>query len=416
MHMRQLLEQSGSVRVLVASDGLFHLAFYMLVPYVAGHMAGLGYGAASVGLVLGLRALTQQGLSLVGGYGADRWGSRRVIVCGCLVRAASFVALAFAESIVAITLALLASGVAAALFRPALNAYLVRAIRGERADVFAASAVLNEAGSFLGPLLGMALLGFGFAGVCVVSALLFLAAGSLLGWLLPRDAREAGAPASEGEGLGAALANGRLWLFSLVLSSYFILFQQMYVLIPLEVVSRTGDDRLTGALFAIASTVVIVGQLPLTQLCRRYLTRAGSIAAGLVMMGAAFLVLLLPGLRSPSFMGPVGTVLLLTLGTMLAFPFVREVIPILARERALGAHHGLFETVGGLAAMAGNTLAGRLHDASGTGARDGSAWLFLAALGAASGVAVCGLGRKGLLGDPVRPELADRSPAPSTGA
>ncbi|MCA4715312.1 MFS transporter, partial [Mycobacteroides abscessus] len=45
-----------------------NVGFYMLMPYLAGYLAGpLGLAAWMVGLVLGVRNFSQQGMFLVGG-------------------------------------------------------------------------------------------------------------------------------------------------------------------------------------------------------------------------------------------------------------------------------------------------------------------------------------------------------------
>lgn len=394
--MRRLLRLRGPVRALVASDFAFHLGFYMLVPYVAGHLKSLGHQTATIGLVLGLRALGQQGLSLAGGLASDRFGARPVIVAGCLVRAFSFVLLGMAETLPAVTIALLASGLAAALFTPALNAYLAAEIKDDRAEIFAASTALNEVGSLSGPVLGMVLLGAGFGTVCAVSAAIFLLAGLALALQLPRRTivgdEKAAQPLT-----GLALRNRRLWLFSLVVAPYFILFQQMYLLIPIELGHRTGTDRWTGIFFSASSALVVVAQVPITAACRRIWSRGACVAAGLFLMGIAFLPFALP---LPALVGAALAVLLLTLGTMVAFPFVRELVPSIAGERALGAQHGIFYMVAGLAATGGNTLAGWLHEDTLAPARGPtSAWIFLALLGLGGSAAMLEMKRRRLLMD-----------------
>jgi Na+/melibiose symporter-like transporter len=273
--------------------------------------------------------------------------------------------------------------------------------------VFALSTVLNEAASFLGPLVGIVLLGGGFGRVCAVSGAIFLCAGLVLATLLPAAARGPEGPeaARPRRAFWGTLRNRRLWAFSLSVSAYFILFDQMYLLIPLEVARITGEDAGTGVLFAAASALVVVGQLPTT---RFFLARSGegrSVAIGLGVMAAACLVPLLPG---APFLTLTLCVLVLTFGTMVAFPFVRELIPRLAGERDLGASYGLFLTVGGVVATLGNTAAGSLYD----GGPRYLSWSFLAALGlaAASGVAL--LERRGALGQPLPANAVGEADAP----
>ncbi len=54
-------------RLLMVNQFAINLGFYMLMPYLADHLAhGLGLAAWTVGLVLGVRNLSQQGMFLIG--------------------------------------------------------------------------------------------------------------------------------------------------------------------------------------------------------------------------------------------------------------------------------------------------------------------------------------------------------------
>ncbi|CAM5398664.1 MFS transporter [Streptomyces tanashiensis] len=97
----------------------------MLMPYLAAHLAdGLGMAAWAVGLVLGAGNLSQQGMFLVGGALADRLGFKPLIVAGCALRTVGFGALAFAQSLPMLIAASLVTGLAGALFNPAVRACL----------------------------------------------------------------------------------------------------------------------------------------------------------------------------------------------------------------------------------------------------------------------------------------------------
>lgn len=84
-------------RLLLASQLIFNLGFYSVVPFLAVSMReDFGMGAMAVGTVLGARTFAQQGLFLAGGAVADRWGARPAMIAGCLARIAGYVLLAWA--------------------------------------------------------------------------------------------------------------------------------------------------------------------------------------------------------------------------------------------------------------------------------------------------------------------------------
>ncbi|MFC6801634.1 hypothetical protein ACFQDE_07795 [Deinococcus caeni] len=68
---------------LIASNFLMWGGFFAVIPLVTVHFSGsvagggLGWSAASVGAVLGLRQLTQQGLTVFGGRGRTAGGRNR---------------------------------------------------------------------------------------------------------------------------------------------------------------------------------------------------------------------------------------------------------------------------------------------------------------------------------------------------
>jgi MFS family permease len=147
-----------SVQLLLVNQLTINIGFYMLMPYLAGHLAhDLGMAAWTVGLVLGMRNLSQQGLFLIGGTLADRLGYKPVIIAGCLLRTAGFALLGLVDTLPALLVASAATGFAGALFNPAVRAYLARDAAGRRIEAFAVFNVFYQAGILAGPLIGLAL-------------------------------------------------------------------------------------------------------------------------------------------------------------------------------------------------------------------------------------------------------------------
>lgn len=157
--MRELLSFPMAIRLLLVNQLGVNAGFYLLIPYLAQYLGGtLGMSAAAVGLVLGARNLSQQGLFLLGGSAADRLGPRRVIIAGCAVRTLGFALFGLGEGVPVLVAASVLSGLAGALFNPAVRAYLAREAGDRKAEAFALFNVFATAGALVGPLLGSALL------------------------------------------------------------------------------------------------------------------------------------------------------------------------------------------------------------------------------------------------------------------
>ncbi|MCQ4197831.1 MFS transporter, partial [Streptomyces parvulus] len=112
---------SPLLRLLVLTQLAFNVGFFAVLPFLAEHLGtAVGMAGWLVGFVLGLRTFSQQGLFVVGGALADRYGIRPVVLTGCVLRIAGFVWLGFAARTWAVIGAVLLIGFAAALFSPAV--------------------------------------------------------------------------------------------------------------------------------------------------------------------------------------------------------------------------------------------------------------------------------------------------------
>lgn len=420
--MRQLIRQYRSfgpaVRLLMVQQFTINAAFYMLMPYLAAHLAhGLGMAAWAVGLVLGVRNLSQQGMFLVGGTLADRLGYKRVMMAGCLLRTAGFALLGVADNLTVLVAASAATGFAGALFNPAVRAYLARAAgEDRRVEAFACFNVFYQAGMFVGPLVGLALLAWDFRAVCTAAALMFAALTVLQARLLPEQPRCTEADRASAGGVRdvladwhGVLANRPFLLFSAAMTGSYVLSFQVYLALPLAA-ARTAPghgDTLTTALFAVSALVAAASQVKLTAWARARWSPSRAIVYGLAVLAVAFL----PPLTGNHVLGPdattghwleavlplFATVALIALATAVVYPFEMDTIVSLANDRLVATHYGLYNTITGIGITAGNLATGFLWDQALHANHPRLPWLALAATGAACAVFVAALARAGRL-------------------
>ncbi|MDT0346265.1 MFS transporter [Streptomyces litchfieldiae] len=394
------------IRLLLVNQLGVNTGFYLLIPYLAWQLGeGLGMSAAVVGIVLGARNLSQQGLFLLGGSAADRLGPRRVIIAGCALRTLGFGLFALGDGLPVLLAASVLSGLAGALFNPAVRAYLAQEAGDRKAEAFALFNVFATAGTLLGPLLGSALLLVGFTACALVAAGIFAVLTVAQALVLPDRPVP---PATRGL-LGdwrEVLRDRRFLAFSLATSGMFTLESQVYLLLPEAARAATGREIAVGAVFLTGTVAGLALQIPLTRAIARRGARGPWIAAGLALMGVAFLLPLAPGLP------PVlAAALLLQLGVMAAQPLVMELVPAFGgglTGTRFGVHYGIC----GLIAAAGNAGLGWALD---TG--DRLPWLCATALGLACAAAVLRLHRSGRLpapGGPPAPEPV-AGPPPAAG-
>ncbi|WP_411136075.1 MFS transporter [Streptomyces sp. C10] len=424
--LTQFRSYERSARLLMVNQFTINLGFYMLMPYLAAHLSGtLGLAGWLVGLVLGVRNFSQQGMFLVGGALADRFGYKPLIVAGCVLRTLGFATLGLVDSLPALLAASAATGLAGALFNPAVRAYLAAAAGDRRLEAFALFNVFYQAGILLGPLVGMVLTGVNFQVTCLVSAGIFALLSIVQIRALPARGDEA-APAGEDRRAGlpsswrGVLANRPFLLFSGAMIGSYVLSFQVYLALPLEVRRLGGEGEFGTAavagLFAVSGLSTILGQTRVTRWCKARMTAGRALARGLLTMGLAFVPLLAatalpvpaegPGRWALAAVPPALCALLLALGTMITYPFEMDTIVRLSGNRLVATHYGLYNTICGIGITLGNLLTGAALDASRSAGLPALPWIALPVLGLACSAALYGLHRTGRLAPVAGPAAA----------
>ncbi|MBT2492851.1 MFS transporter [Streptomyces sp. ISL-96] len=429
--LAQVRTYERSVQLLMVNQFTINLGFYMLMPYLATHLAGpLGLAGWLVGLILGVRNFSQQGMFLVGGTLADRLGYKPMIIAGMLLRVVGFATLGLVDSVPALIAASAATGLAGALFNPATRAYLAADAGERRVEAFALFNVFYQAGILLGPLVGMVLTGIDFRITCLTAAGIFAALSIVQVRALP--ARRADGAKVQADGRRESvlsqwrsiLANRPFLLFSLAMIGSYVMSFQVYLALPLEVRRLGGEgDFGTAAvavLFAVSGLSTILGQTKVTAWCKARMEPGRALIGGLLVMGTAFLPLLAAtavpvpdsgaGLWLLAAVPPTLAAFLLALGTMIAYPFEMDTIVRLSGDRLVATHYGLYNTICGVGITLGNLLTGAALDAARAAGMSALPWIALTALGLACAAALYGLHRTGRL----KPPAPSAPPVPAT--
>ncbi|MEU6524225.1 MFS transporter [Streptomyces sp. NPDC046924] len=398
---RRRTRLSPLLRLLILTQLAFNIGFYAVLPFLAAHLGQtVGMAGWLVGLVLGLRTFSQQGLFVVGGALADRYGIRPVVLAGCALRIAGFVWLGYAGRTWAVIGAVLLIGFAAALFSPAVESEVARqAVVWEeesgqaRTRVLALFTVAGQAGAFVGPLLGALLLAVGFRTACLAGAGVFVLVLAGHARLLPqRIPGRTRVPVRGGPWL--VLRNRPFLALCCAYGAFLLAYNQMYLALPAEVERVTGSQASPAWLFALSSLLVVTVQLPVTRWAGKRLTMRRSMATGLLLIAAGFAVVAGTAAAArptgwPALAPAAGFVVLLTFGQMLVAPVVRAWVPDLAEDGRLGLYTGALSSVSGLIVLVGSSATGTLLDA---GLPPAIPWLVLALVTA---VAVGLLPRRG---------------------
>ena len=421
--------------LLLASQLIFNIGFYAVVPFLALVMTrDFGLTATAVGVVLGARVFSQQGLFLVGGMITDRCGPRRTMLVGCLVRISGYLTLALAGSFPLFLLGAVLTGMGGALFSPALESLVGRAeerrrsTSGKAPGLFALLAICGEIGAVAGPLAGALLLGLSFSWAALAGAAVFAVMTGVLWHGIPAGAvkpapanldsaaqldsahsdsvnppaaaqsdgvlqgdaaspgndGQQGAGSMHGDGVVAMLQDKRFVTFAALYSVNLLAYNQLYFGLPIELTrSGAGPEALAG-MFAVASLMTVALQWPISRLTHR-LGPGRALTVGFTLKGLAFATMAVlaqyPATGPLQLLPPLLLVAGLCLGHMCIGPVAMPLVLDFARGRRSGIYYGLLASMGGCAVLLGNFVLGPLYSGASQPGPDAVwPWAVMAAL------------------------------------
>jgi len=264
---------STPVQTLLLSFLGVALGFYMLIPFLSQYMNNdLRLTAKVIGLILGLRVLTQQGMSFLGGLLSDQFGDKRIIVWGLTVRSTGMFLFGLSTGLWGLISASLLVGFGGAMVGPNVRSFLSRHCNlDERQEAFAFFNIFGSIGMFLGPLIGFILLRASFSILACATALMYVMLALACYLVLPKvdgfskkvlDDSPSFAPPSIWGGIREVFRNSAFLSFCLNMMGYSFVFHQIYLVFPLELERLTGTHWAATQFFLILSLTSIFFSIP----------------------------------------------------------------------------------------------------------------------------------------------------------
>jgi DHA1 family multidrug resistance protein-like MFS transporter len=388
--------------VLLANSLLMWTGFIMVVPLLAVHyVEGLGWPAASIGIVLAVRQFTQQGLGVFGGVLADRLGVKGLIMAGMLLRGLGFAMMAWATNFPLLILSALFAALGGALFEaPSRAAIVMLTFPKERSRYFAIQATVSSIGTALGPLLGILLLRYySFDLVAYTSASFYVAAFFLTLLWLPVAGRPVPEEVGGGDnqnvfrGLRLALHDRLFMIFTALSAGMWFMWVQFSVALPLQATAITGNAAAVSWTYMVNAGLSILLQYPLVRWLSRWLSPVPMLAVGMVVMacGLGAVGLVRPSDHATPLL--LATVAFYVCGSLLAMPSQQTASAELANPLALGSYFGVGALSIAVGGGLGNLAGGFLYDVGQAMAWPALPWLVFWVVGMTTGLALFWLQR-----------------------
>ena len=363
---------------LLLDNMLVVLGFFVVFPLISIRFVDqMGWAALMVGIALGLRQLTQQGLGIFGGAIADRLGAKPMIVTGMLLRAVGFATMAIAHEPWLLWLSCFISGIGGTLFDPPRAAMVVKLVRPhQRGRFFSILMMQDSAGAVIGALLGSWLLQYDFSLVCGVGALMFVICAIVNAWLLPAY-KLSTIRTPMLEGMGRVLRDKRFVTYVLTLAGYYMLAVQVMLMLPIMVNEIAGTPAAVKWMYAIEAALSLTLLYPIARWSEKRFRLEQRLMAGLFLMTLA----MLPMGLTQNLQQLLTLICVFYIGSIIAEPARETLGASLADSRARGSYMGFSRlglAIGGALGYAGG---GWLYDAGKSINQPELPWVMLGIIG-----------------------------------
>ena len=331
-----------------------------VVPFLAIYMTRLGFSSAQAGLAIGAYGVGTLLACLVGGHLADRLGRRKTIVLSMGSVAVAMLCLSQARTLARIAGFSGLAGLTGELYRPASSALLADLVpAGQRVTAFAAYRMALNAGFAFGPATAGLLARHSFLWLFVGDAATSLLYGLVAFFALPSGLRGTRTDNSLWETWTVVRDDPRFRQVLLGVLAVGVVFVQVFSTMSLEITHSGFSPSVYGLVISLNGVLVVLCELPLTTFTTRYPARR-MMALGYLLIGVGFASNALP--RTIPLL--VLSVVLFTLGEMVAMPVASAYVADLAPEHQRGLYMGTYGMVWSVAFIFGPSLGMMLFGAS----------------------------------------------------
>jgi MFS family permease len=385
--LRDLPRTFWMVNIMEMFERLAYYGVRVVIPiYIAqaDEIGGLHFSQTDKGLIFMLWALVQSGVPVFSGGFADRYGYKRTLVVSIAIKIVGYLLMATQREFWPFTLGCLVLALGTAIFKPGLQGTMLRTLNKDNSSVgWGTFYMLVNIGGFLGPPLAHYLYGFSwptvFYGCAAIVSLNFL-------MLLTYPTMAAGGDQSGGVMKVALitlrnLAQPRLAVFIMIMSGFWLMFMQLFDMLPNFIVDWVDSSNIVAALHLPSMFTVETARG--TMISQEWMINAN---AGLIILGVVWISHLVARLRrvhsillgiAISSFGLVAAgftmsgalcilgILCFSVGEMLASPKMNDYLGVIAPEGQKALYMGYANMPTAIGWAFGSFLGGQIYESMG---------------------------------------------------
>ncbi len=364
------------------------LAYYgvrVVIPiYIAqaDEIGGLHFTSIEKGQIFLWWALFQSLTPMISGGFADRYGYKKTIAASIGIKVLGYVLMATQTTFWPFMIGCCTLALGTAIFKPGVQGTMCQALSKENSSVgWGTFYMLVNIGGFLGPPVAHFLYGFGwptvFYGCAVMVSLNFL-------MLLTYKELPSGGKLNGGwlKTLGETIMkffNLRLIVFVLIMSGFWLMFMQLFDMLPNFIVDWVDSSRLVADL-GLPDWMLQQNSLRGQQLSQEWMINANAGLIVLVVVFVSWMVakmrrthsiflgivissagLILAGFTTAGYLCMIG-ILVFSVGEMLSSPKMNEYLGVIAPPGEKGLYMGYANVPQGIGWGVGSVIAGHVYD------------------------------------------------------
>jgi proton-dependent oligopeptide transporter, POT family len=385
--LRRLPRAFWMLNVMEMFERLAYYGVRVVIPiYIAqaDEIHGLHFTQSQKGFIFMLWALVQTGVPVFSGGFADRYGYKKTIAVSIAIKVVGYLLMATQREFWPFTIGCLVLAFGTAIFKPGLWGSMIRQLTIENSSIgWGMFYMLVNVGGFLGPPLAHFLYGVSwptvFYGCAVIVSLNFFMLFTYPDVAAGGD--QSGGPWKVARTTLRNLARPRLAAFILIMSGFWLMFMQLFDMLPNFIVDWVDSSGIVNALHLPA---MFTTQTPRgTMLAQEWMINANSFLIILCVVWVSHMVAHMRRVQSIFYGIAIASVGLLaagftmsgiacilgilcfSVGEMLASPKMNDYLGVIAPEGEKGLYMGYANMPTAIGWAYGSFLGGQIYDSMG---------------------------------------------------